>query len=88
VLKQHPGIAKIEVQGHTDDTGGAEFNLKLSDDRAKAVVKALIRRGIAPGRLTSRGYGLSVPLGDNATEEGRAMNRRVQFKIIAKAKQE
>ncbi len=88
VLKQHPGIAKIEVQGHTDDTGGAEFNLKLSDDRAKAVVKALIRRGIEPARLTSRGYGLSVPLADNATEEGRAMNRRVQFKIIAKAKQE
>ncbi|NUQ72475.1 MAG: OmpA family protein [Polyangiaceae bacterium] len=85
VLKEHPEITKIEVQGHTDNRGGEAYNKRLSDNRSKAVMNALIKRGIEAGRLSSKGYGLSEPIGDNATEAGRAMNRRVQFKILEKA---
>ncbi len=70
----------FEVQGHTDSKGSDAYNLKLSDARAKAVVKALEARGVAAGKLTAKGYGESQPVADNATEEGRAQNRRVVFK--------
>jgi outer membrane protein OmpA-like peptidoglycan-associated protein len=85
VLKEHPEITKIEVQGHTDNRGGEAYNKRLSDNRSKAVMNALIKRGIEATRLSSKGYGLSEPIADNATEEGRAQNRRVQFKILEKA---
>ena len=61
------------------------MNTKLSDDRAKAVKAALVKRGIAAERLTAKGYGLDKPIADNATEEGRAKNRRVQFIVVKKA---
>jgi outer membrane protein OmpA-like peptidoglycan-associated protein len=85
VLKEHPEISRIEVQGHTDNKGGEAYNKRLSNDRSKAVMNALIKRGIEAGRLSQKGYGLSEPIADNATEEGRAKNRRVQFKILEKA---
>ncbi|MBK9262614.1 MAG: OmpA family protein [Polyangiaceae bacterium] len=84
VLKDHPEITKIEVQGHTDDRGGKKLNEKLSDDRAKAVMAALVKRGIDASRLTAKGYGQDVPIGDNKTAEGRQKNRRVQFVILEK----
>lgn len=74
--------AKIKVKGHTDNRGTADFNMKLSNDRAKAVVDYLIKRGVSPSKLTYEGYGMSLPLTDNDTEEGRSLNRRVEFEIL------
>jgi OOP family OmpA-OmpF porin len=84
VLKEHPEIIKIEVQGHTDNHGGKNDNMVLSQARADAVRKAMIKRGTAAGRLTAKGYGQDVPVADNSTDEGRQKNRRVQFVISEK----
>jgi outer membrane protein OmpA-like peptidoglycan-associated protein len=83
VLIEHPEILKLEVQGHTDNKGGAVYNKKLSQRRANSVLKWLANKGaIASDRLTSEGYGMDQPIGDNKTAEGRQQNRRVQFKIV------
>lgn len=85
VLSEHPEILKIEVQGHTDNRGGKKYNQRLSQKRAAAVVKWLVKRGnVDANRLTSHGYGMDEPLTDNDTPEGRQKNRRVQFKIVEK----
>jgi outer membrane protein OmpA-like peptidoglycan-associated protein len=78
-LKSNTGV-RLEIQGHTDNIGGAPFNLALSKRRADAVKAYLVASGIDPGRLTANGYGLAVPVSDNATPEGRAENRRVVFR--------
>ncbi|MEK6806108.1 MAG: OmpA family protein [Pseudomonadota bacterium] len=80
-LKAHPSLI-VEVGGHTDSTGGAPFNIKLSQKRANAVRDHLISQGVAAARLTAEGYGLTQPVADNKTDEGRARNRRVEFKIL------
>ncbi|MFZ5893545.1 MAG: OmpA family protein [Myxococcota bacterium] len=83
VLREHPEIKKVEVQGHTDNRGAAAYNKKLSDRRAKSVVRWLTERGqIDASRLDAKGYGMDQPIDDNSTAEGRQKNRRVQFKII------
>ncbi len=84
VIKAHPELVKIEVQGHTDSSGSKQHNKILSQGRADAVRKALVKRGIADKTFDSVGYGMEQPIADNATEEGRATNRRVQFKITKK----
>ena len=84
VLKEHPEIARIEVQGHTDNRGPAKLNEKLSQGRADSVMKALVARGVEQDRLSAKGYGPNVPIADNKTEEGRQKNRRVQFNILEK----
>ncbi|WP_437933819.1 serine/threonine protein kinase [Sorangium sp. So ce341] len=84
-LRAHPEILELEVQGHTDDLGGQVFNEPLSKRRANVVRTALMARGISGDRLTARGCGSDMPLGDNETEEGRRRNRRVEFKIVKKA---
>lgn len=73
---------KLEVQGHTDNIGGADFNKKLSDARASSVVDWLKGKGVNPARLTPKGYGLTVPVADNGTDAGRAKNRRVELKKL------
>ncbi len=78
VLKDNPKI-RIEVQGHTDDRGGKAYNLKLSDDRAKSVMRYLTQKGISASRLEAKGYGMDKPLVPNDTAVNRALNRRVQF---------
>lgn len=78
LLRQRPSLA-IDVVGHTDNQGGEAFNLGLSQKRAAAVVNALVSRGIEANRLGSRGMGLTQPVADNATESGRARNRRVEL---------
>ncbi len=72
---------KIEISGHTDSKGSAEYNKKLSDRRAKAVVDYLIAKGVSPERFTHKGYGMERPLVSNDDEEGRALNRRTEFLI-------
>ncbi len=80
-MNKNPDIS-IELSGHTDDRGSAEYNQTLSDQRAKAVYDYLINKGISSERLTYKGYGFDKPVADNATEAGRAKNRRTEFKII------
>jgi len=78
LLKNLPELA-IEIQGHTDSTGGDEHNLELSRRRAATVRSYLLLYGIAGERLTTNGFGESKPVGDNDTDEGRALNRRVEL---------
>ena len=69
----------IEISGHTDSQGSDDLNARISQARAKAVVTALVTRGIPLGWMIARGYGESQPIADNSTEEGRARNRRIEF---------
>lgn len=82
VLNQYPQTTLV-VAGHTDSTGAEEYNQKLSERRAEAVKNTLVSHGVAPGRITTVGYGPSRPLADNNTPEGRQMNRRVELRIEA-----
>ncbi|MCB1188356.1 OmpA family protein [bacterium] len=78
LMRNEPQL-RIEIQGHTDNTGSADYNLKLSDRRVATVREFLILFGIDPARMISKGYGLSRPVATNDTEEGRALNRRVEL---------
>jgi outer membrane protein OmpA-like peptidoglycan-associated protein len=83
ILSRHPEVQRVRVEGHTDAKGSAPHNTHLSDRRARAVTRWLVERGgIDPARLEARGYGPGQPVADNATEEGRASNRRVVFRIV------
>lgn len=81
-LQQNPNI-KIELSGHTDNVGNDEFNKTLSQKRADSVMAYLVTNGIDPTRLLAKGYGMEKPVADNTTEEGKAMNRRVEFTILS-----
>jgi outer membrane protein OmpA-like peptidoglycan-associated protein len=74
---------RIGVYGHTDDRGAMALNMRLSKDRARAVMNYLSNHGIATNRLESEGYGPNKPIADNGTDQGRARNRRVEFKILS-----
>lgn len=78
VMAKNPTI-KLEVQGHTDNRGGAQYNKSLSEKRAESVMKYLVAHGVEASRLTSNGYGFDRPLVPNTTDQNRALNRRVQF---------
>lgn len=82
ILNKYPKM-KIEVGGHTDGRGSIDYNQRLSESRAKAVVDYLISKGIDPARLKYKGYGKTQPIDSNNTDEGRARNRRVEFKILS-----
>ena len=82
VMNANPQILKIRIEGHTDSRGAEDYNLQLSDDRAASVMKYLTDNGVAANRLEAVGYGLSRPIKDNETAEGRAANRRVEFTIL------
>ena len=81
VLTAHPEIAKVRVEGFTDNVGKADQNQKLSDARAASVVAFLVKEGIAAERLEAIGHGQDNPIADNKTAKGRATNRRVEFNI-------
>jgi outer membrane protein OmpA-like peptidoglycan-associated protein len=83
ILLAYPGV-HMKVGGYTDNVGGTEHNLKLSQERASTVVAELVRRGVAPDRLTAEGYGEQYPMADNSTEQGRAQNRRVSMHVTQK----
>lgn len=74
---------RIEIAGHTDNTGDKEHNQELSERRAKRVKQYLTEQGIDPGRIETKGYGESRPVADNSTEKGRQKNRRTEVHIIS-----
>jgi outer membrane protein OmpA-like peptidoglycan-associated protein/type II secretory pathway pseudopilin PulG len=82
LLTENPNL-KIEISGHTDNVGKAADNLLLSNNRAKAVVKYLVGKNIAPQRLAAKGYGATKPVADNKTETGKALNRRTEMKVVS-----
>ena len=84
VLKEHKEV-RLEISGHTDSDGNRDHNIDLSARRAEAVRKYQIDAGIDAGRLTSRGAGPDEPVADNKTKAGKALNRRIEFKLLGGA---
>ncbi len=82
VMKDNPQIALVQVEGHTDSTGSADFNRKLSQARAESVVKYLTGKGVKASRFEAKGFGPDRPIADNTTDSGRDANRRVEFNIV------
>jgi OOP family OmpA-OmpF porin len=82
LLKAHPEIKKVSVEGHTDNQGKADYNRKLSGQRAESVVKWLTAKGIDKARLEAKGFGPDRPIDTNDNEAGRKNNRRVEFNIL------
>ena len=78
ILKLNNQI-KIDVQGHTDNVGAADYNMELSQKRANAVRQYLIEKGLDPSRIIAKGYGQTKPVATNDTDEGKAQNRRVEL---------
>jgi outer membrane protein OmpA-like peptidoglycan-associated protein len=83
VLTDNPEIL-VRIEGHTDDRGSAEYNMRLSQDRTESVRKYLIDKGVAAERMEAKGYGEGAPVADNKNESGRAKNRRVEFVIVSR----
>ncbi len=82
VMKANEQIDSVQIEGHTDSTGAADYNTKLSQQRAEAVMKYIVSKGIAQSRLSAKGFGPDQPIAANDTPEGQEMNRRVEFKIL------
>jgi outer membrane protein OmpA-like peptidoglycan-associated protein len=83
VLEAFPNV-NVKIGGYTDNVGDPASNMRLSQQRADAVMRALVGKGIATGRMAAEGYGEQHPVGDNNTEEGRAMNRRIALRVTKK----
>jgi outer membrane protein OmpA-like peptidoglycan-associated protein len=83
ILKAFPKV-KVKLGGYTDNTGDPTANLKLSDDRAKNVMAELVKLGVDPSRMEAQGYGDEHPVGDNNSEEGRQLNRRISLRVTEK----
>jgi outer membrane protein OmpA-like peptidoglycan-associated protein len=85
-LGEHPEVTRIQIEGHTDSLAGPKHNMKLSKDRVESVKAYLIEKGVAPKRIVTKAFGESKPIADNKTDEGRAKNRRVDFRVLKKKK--
>lgn len=83
IMKSFPKV-QLKIGGYTDNTGSAETNMKISNDRAQATMKELVGMGVAADRLKAEGYGPEHPIADNATAEGKAQNRRIDVRVTAK----
>jgi OOP family OmpA-OmpF porin len=81
ILKANPKM-KVEIQGYTDSRGKAASNVRLSNARAKAVFTYLVKKGIPAAQMKYKGYGPANPIAPNTTDEGRAKNRRIEFKVL------
>lgn len=81
ILRANPDV-RVQVAGHTDGVGSPEYNLRLSQGRAESVVRYLVAAGVAADRLEAKGYGLTQPRDTNSTAAGRAVNRRVELRIL------
>jgi OOP family OmpA-OmpF porin len=84
VMKEHPEVTLLAIEGHASSDGDANQNLLLSDARSKAVMAYLVTQGIDAKRMRAEGFGAKRPIADNNTEEGREKNRRVEFNIVEK----
>lgn len=83
VIKQNPQVKKLSIEGHASSEGEAKRNKELSDQRAKAVMDHLVKKeGIDAAKLASKGWGAEKPIADNATEDGKEKNRRVEFLVV------
>ncbi len=82
LLQKNPQVLKVRVDGHTDDVGEEDYNLQLSEARARAVRDYLVSKGVAAERLEHKGFGESKPLVEGTGEDARAKNRRVEFTIV------
>ena len=82
VIQKNPHIKKIQIEGHASAEGEARHNQRLSEDRARSVMRYLTEHGVPAERLAARGFGVDRPIADNATAEGREQNRRVEFNIL------
>ena len=82
VILEKESDVRVEIEGHADSIGPEEYNQGLSERRAKAVEEYLVSKGISADRLEVMGYGVSQPIAPNDTKEGRAMNRRVELKVL------
>lgn len=80
-LQRHEST-RVEIAGHTDNTGTAAHNLQLSQARAETIVKFLVSKGIKPARLQAKGYGSSQPVAENDSEKGRQLNRRTEVRVL------
>ena len=80
-LDENPRVTKLRIEGHTDNVGSAAANEQLSGERALAIKKFLVEKGVTKTRLLAVGFGQSKPVADNATEDGKAKNRRTEFRI-------
>jgi outer membrane protein OmpA-like peptidoglycan-associated protein len=84
ILLAYPNL-KVQVEGYTDNVGGDQYNLTLSQQRGDAVRAYLVSQGVGPDNVTATGYGMSNPIADNSTAAGRAQNRRVQLVVSGNA---
>ena len=82
-MRENPTV-KIRLCGHTDYKGTKEYNMTLSNDRAKAAYEYLVKKGVPTNRLEYKGFGAEQPIADNKTDAGRALNRHTEILIIAK----
>jgi len=87
LIKEHPEYVHVDIGGHADERGGESLNLKLSQNRARAVLDFLVSRGVSASRLSSQGFGSSRPLVDKSSEHAWLMNRRVEFRVTRELKQ-
>lgn len=81
-FKKNPQIKKVSIDGFASSEGGPAFNMKLSEERAKAVMAYLVAHGVDKDRVQAKGWGVEKPIADNSTEDGREKNRRVEFNIL------
>ena len=84
IFSRYPNL-KVQVEGYTDNVGGDQYNLTLSQQRGDAVRAYLVSQGVSPNNITATGYGMSNPVADNATAAGRAQNRRVNLVVSGSA---
>jgi outer membrane protein OmpA-like peptidoglycan-associated protein len=84
ILLAYPDL-KVQVEGYTDNIGGDQYNLTLSQQRGDAVRAYLVSQGVSPNNITATGYGMSNPVADNSTAAGRAQNRRVNLVVSGNA---
>lgn len=80
-MQQNTSVTKMRIEGHTDNQGGAAYNMDLSNKRAQSVVDWLVSKGIDKSRLHAQGFGMTKPIADNTTADGRAKNRRTEFHV-------
>ena len=83
-LGDHPEVKKVQIEGYTDSVASPKHNMKLAQERVSSVKAYLLGKGVEPKRLTTKAFGEKNPIASNKTEEGRAKNRRVEFRILRK----